>query len=169
MRNVGFKSSKSTQKKRNLKAKFEELDIARRNVARNSSRETLLREEEEERKRLSYPIGLENIQEASPPGQPIRLQIMNTPEIPLTNPPTEMISDDEASKIILLKALKPLVTINLKNRQEKSAQESTNIKQDMPRKDEVNMEKEQKVCQTPIYLDTGDKSLDQRATLYLFS
>ena len=46
-RNVGFKSSRSTQKKRNLQAKFEELDIARRNAAMNSSRETLLREEEE--------------------------------------------------------------------------------------------------------------------------
>ena len=30
-RNVGFRSSKATQKKRNLQAKFEELDIARRN------------------------------------------------------------------------------------------------------------------------------------------
>ena len=49
-RNVGFKSSKSKQKKRNLQAKFEVLDIARRNAAMNSSRETLLREEEEEKK-----------------------------------------------------------------------------------------------------------------------
>ena len=48
-RNVGFKSSKSTQKKKNLQTKFEELDIARRNAAMKSSRETLLREEEEEK------------------------------------------------------------------------------------------------------------------------
>ena len=34
----------------------------------------------------------------------------------------------------------------------------------MPRKDEVNIKKEQKVCHTPIDLDTGDKSLDQRVT-----
>ena len=110
-RNVGFKSSKSTQKKRNLQAKFEELDISIRNVARNSSKETLLREGEEEIKRLRYPIGLENIQEARPPGQPIRLQTMNTPEIRLTNPPTEMITDDDASELILLKGLKPLVRL----------------------------------------------------------
>ena len=45
-RNIGFKSSRATQKKRNLQSKFEELDIARRNAAMNSSRETLLREEE---------------------------------------------------------------------------------------------------------------------------
>ena len=73
--------------------------------------ETLLREGEEEIKRLRYTIGLENIQEASPPGQPIRLQTMNTPEIRLTNPPTEMITDDDASELILLKGLKPLVRL----------------------------------------------------------
>ena len=59
-RNVGFKSSRTTQKKRNLQSKFEELDIARRNAAMNSSMETLLREEEEQRKRLRIPIGLES-------------------------------------------------------------------------------------------------------------
>ena len=40
-RNVGFKSSRAMQKERNLQSKFEELDIARRNAAMNSSRETL--------------------------------------------------------------------------------------------------------------------------------
>ena len=69
---VGFKSSRSTQKKRNLQPKFEELDIARRNAAMNSPGETLLqeKEEKEERKRFRYPIGLESSQEASPSGQP---------------------------------------------------------------------------------------------------
>ena len=80
-RNIGFKSSKSTQKKRNLQAKFEKLDIARQNAAMNSSRETLLREEEEERKRLRYPIGGESNQEVSPPGQRIRPQTKQTPDI----------------------------------------------------------------------------------------
>ena len=51
-RNVGFKSSRATQKKRDLQTKFEELDIARRNAVMNSSRETLVREEEEQRKRF---------------------------------------------------------------------------------------------------------------------
>ena len=54
-RNVGFKSSRATKKKRNLQSRFEELDMARRNAAMNSSRETLLREEEEQRKRLRFP------------------------------------------------------------------------------------------------------------------
>ena len=69
-RNVGFRSSKATQKKRSLQAKFEELDIARRNAAMNSSRETLLRKEEEQRKRLRFPIGLESDHESSLPGKP---------------------------------------------------------------------------------------------------
>ena len=51
-RNVEFKSSKATHKKKNPQAKFEELDIARRNAAMTSSMKTLLREEEAERKRL---------------------------------------------------------------------------------------------------------------------
>ena len=54
-RNVGFKSSRATQKKKNLQSKFEELDIARRNAAMNSSRETLFREEEEKTKISNRP------------------------------------------------------------------------------------------------------------------
>ena len=54
-RNVGFKSSRATQKKKNLQSKFEELDIARRNAAINSSRETLFREEEEKTKISNRP------------------------------------------------------------------------------------------------------------------
>ena len=68
-RNVGFRSSKATQKKRNLQNKFEKLDIARRKAEKNSSRETLLREEEEQRKRLRFPIGLKSDHESSPPGK----------------------------------------------------------------------------------------------------
>ena len=60
---------------------------------------------------------------------------MNTLEISLTNPP-EKISDDDTSDLILLKDLKPLVTEILENRQDKSAQELTNFKQEMPRKNE---------------------------------
>ena len=111
LRNVGFKSPNSTQKKINLQAKFEESDIARRKAAMNSSRETLLREEKEERKRLRYPIGLEIIQEASAPGQPTCPQTANIPELTMTQTPTETISDDDASDLILLKDLKPLISI----------------------------------------------------------
>ena len=74
-KNVGYKSSRTTQKKRNLQAKFEELDIARRNAAMNSSRGTLLREEEDQRKKLRFAIGLESDLESSPLGKPDHLRI----------------------------------------------------------------------------------------------
>ena len=104
-RNVGFKSSKATQKKINLQAKSEELDIARRNAAMNSSRETLLREEEEQRQRLRYPIGLESVQETSPPGKPVCAR-KSLSESRMTSSPVEFLSDDDASDLILLKDLK---------------------------------------------------------------
>ena len=163
-RNVGFKSSNSTQKKRNLQANFEELDIARRNAAMTISRETLIREEEEERKRLRYPIGLEIIQEASPTGYITCPQTMNIPELTITQTPTEIKSDNDASNLILLKDLKPLVSSNLENRQEKSAQEQTKVKQEVLRKDETSIEKENRVCHTPIDIDSGDENPDHGAT-----
>ena len=104
-RNVGFRSSKATQKKRILQTKFEELDIARRNAAMNSSRETLLREEEEQRKRLRFPIGLESDHESSPSGKPHYSRISQN-ESRATNPPVETLSDDDASDLISLKELK---------------------------------------------------------------
>ena len=101
-RNVGFKNSKPTQKKRNLQAKFEELEIARRNAAMNNSRETILREEEEESKRLRYPIGLESVKRASTPGKFTGAR-SSIPEKKTTNSPVELFSDDYASDLILLK------------------------------------------------------------------
>ena len=59
-RNAGLKNSKATQNKRNHQSQLKELDIARRNAAMNSSRETLLWEKEEEKKRLRFPIGKES-------------------------------------------------------------------------------------------------------------
>ena len=102
---MGFKSSRATQKKRNLQAKFEDLDIARRNAAMNNSRETLLREEEEQRKRLRFPIGLETDHESSPLGTPDHLRICEN-EYRATNNSTEISSDDNASDLISLKELK---------------------------------------------------------------
>ena len=104
-RNVGFKSSRTTQKKRNLQAKFEELDIARRNAAMNSSRETLLREEEDQRKILRFPIGLESDHKSSPLGKPDHLRICKN-KYRATNISTEISSDDNASDLISLKELK---------------------------------------------------------------
>ena len=87
-RNVGFKSSRATQKKRNIQSNFKELDIARRNAALNSSIEALLREEEEQRKRLRFPIGLESDHESSPSGKPDHRRICEN-ELGATNYPTE--------------------------------------------------------------------------------
>ena len=103
--NIGFKSSKATQKKRNLQAKFEELEIARRNAAMNSPRETLLREEEEQRQRLRYPIGHASVQETSPPGKPVcpRKSLSGSR---MTNSQVEFLSDDDASDLIQLKDLR---------------------------------------------------------------
>ena len=98
-RNVSFKSSRATQKKRNLQDKFEELDIARRNAAMNSSREKLLREEEEQRKRLRFPFSLESGHESSPLGKPDHLRIGDN-EIRATSNSTENSSDDNASDLI---------------------------------------------------------------------
>ena len=95
----------------------------------NSSGETLLQEEEEEdaeRKRLRYPIGLESSQEASALGQRIRPQTTHTPNTSFTNPPIEVISDDDASNFILL--------INLKTpikKLDQSVQEPTNLKEEI--------------------------------------
>ena len=130
-------------KKKNLQAKFEELDIAMRNAARNSSNGTLLREEEEEKKWLRHRIGLESSQEPIPSGQPIRPLSTHTPDVSKTNMPIERISDDDASDLILLKDLKPLVRSNLENRQDHAVHEPTNIKQEIFRKEELNIEKEQ--------------------------
>ena len=71
----------------------------------NSSRETLLREEEEQRKRFRFPIGLESDHETSPPGKPVCSR-HSTTESRLTNSLVETLSDDDASDLILLKNLK---------------------------------------------------------------
>ena len=102
-RNVGVKSSGATQKKRKLQAKFEELDIARRNAAMNSSRETLLKEEEEQQKRLRFPIGNENHHESSPLRKPDHLRVCEN-ELRATINSTENSSDDNASDLILEKS-----------------------------------------------------------------
>ena len=85
-----------TQKKRNIQAKFEELDIARRNAAMNSSRGRLLRKEEEQRKKLRFPVGLESDIESSPPGKPNYTGIGEN-EHRATNNTTGDSSDDNAT------------------------------------------------------------------------
>ena len=159
-RNVGFKSLKSTQKKRNLQWKFEELDIARRNAAVNSSRETLLREEEEQRKRLRTPIVLESDQESSPSGKlDLRKSCVNEPG--LMTKPHEEISDDNASDLISLKDLKDKTLLEATKSDENPSSDRTDRKPEIP--DHV----EQKVesYKTPLIdLDSGDNERDLHVT-----
>ena len=76
----------------------------------------------------------------------------------MTNPRIDRISNDNASDLILPRDLKKLVRSKLEKRQDQPEQEPTNIKQEIPREDESNIEKEQNVCHTPIDLDSGDNN-----------
>ena len=58
------------ESKQNLHTKFEQLEIARWNAARNSSRKILLREEKTQKKRLSFLIVTESDFDQIPSGQP---------------------------------------------------------------------------------------------------
>ena len=139
-RNVGFKSSRATQKKRNLQAKFEELDIARRNAAMNSSRETLLREEEEQRKRLRFPIGLESDHESSPLGKPDHLRICEN-EYRATNNSTEISSDDNASDLISQKELKTKTVIDQEKSLEYPSPDQADLKAEITDQTEPKVER----------------------------
>ena len=159
-RNVGFKSSRATQKKRNLQSKFEELDIARRNAAMNSSRETLHREEEEQRKRLRFPIGPESDQESSPSGKPDHRKICEN-ELGATNYPNEDISDDNASDLISLKELKSKTSLEYAKPKEHPIFDRTDLKPELPDQAEqrVDMDK------IPLIdLDSGDNDRDPQVT-----
>ena len=59
----------------------------------------------------------------------------------IDDPPIDAISDDDASFLILLEDLKPLVRSSLQNRQDQPVQEPTNIKQENSQKEESNIEK----------------------------
>ena len=130
-RNVGFKSSRTTQKKRNLQSKFEKFDIARRNAAMNSSRETLLREEEEQRKRLRIPIGPESDQESSPSGKPDHRNICDN-EPGTTNDSYEDISDDNASDLFSLKDLEDKASLETTKLEEHPIFDRTDRKPELP-------------------------------------
>ena len=158
-RNVGFKSSRTTQKKRTLQWKFEELDIARRNAAMNSSRETLLREEEDQRKRLRTPIGLESDQESSPSGKAdLHKSRLNEPGVMIE--PHEEISDDNASDLISLKDLKDKTLLEATKSDEHLISERTDPKL------EISDHVDQKVDLDSIPLidlDSGDNERDSQA------
>ena len=159
-RNVGFKSSRTTQKKRNLQWKFEELDIARRNAAMNSSRETLLREEEEQRKRLRIPIGLEIDQESSPSGKPdLQKSCVNEPGLMIE--PNEEISDDNASDLISLKDLKDKTFLEATKSDEHLISDRTDRKLEIP----DHVEQKVELDKIPLIdLDSGDNERDIQVT-----
>ena len=159
-RNVGFKSSRATQKKRNLQAKFEELDIARRNAAMNSSRETLLGEEEEQRKRLRLPIGLENDHESSPPGKPDYSRIGEN-ERRATNSSAETLSDDNVSDLISLKELKTKTLTDLEKQAEHPPPDRADLKAEITNQTEPKVEK----AEIPLIdLDSGDNNTASHLT-----
>ena len=159
-RNVGFKSSRTTQKKRNLQSKFEELDIARRNAAMNSSRETLLREEKEQRKRLRIPIGLESDQESSPSGKPDHRKSCDN-EPGMMNESHEEISDDNASDLISLKDLKNKTSLEATKSQEHLISDRTDRKPEIP----DHVEQKVELDKIPLIdLDSRDNERDPQVT-----
>ena len=162
-RNVGFKSSRATQKKKNLQSKFEELDIARRNTAMNSSRETLLREEEEQRKRPRFPIGPESDQESSPSGKPDHRKICEN-ELGAANYPNEDISDENASDLISLKELKTKTSLESAKPKEDSILDRTDPKAEFTDQAEQKVEMD-KIPR--IDLDSGDNDRDPQVTQQL--
>ena len=159
-RNVGFKSSRTMQKKRNLQSKFEEHDIARRNAAMNSSRETLLREEEEQRKRLRIPIAIESDQESSPSGKPNHRKSCDN-ETGMMNESYEEISDDNASDLISLKDLKDKTSLEATKSEEHLISDRTDCKPEIP--DHVKQKVE--LVKIPLIdLDSGDNERDPQVT-----
>ena len=154
-RNVGFKISRATQKKRNLQAKFEELDIARRKAAINSSRETLLRQEEEQRKRLRFPIDLESDHESSPLGKPEHIRICEN-DYRATNNPSEISSDDNASDLASLKELKTKTVTNPEKSLEYSSPDQTDLKYEITDQTDPNVERTEFPL---IVLDAEDNNI----------
>ena len=126
----------------------------------NSSRETLLREEEEQGKRLGIPLGLESDQESSPSGKPDHRKICDN-EPGTTNDSYEDISDDNASDLILLKDLKYKTSLESKKPEEHPISDRTDFKPELPDQIEQKVEIEKIPL---IDLDSGENDRDPRVT-----
>ena len=126
----------------------------------NGSRETLLREEEEQRKRLRTPIGLESDQESSPSGKPdLHKSCVNEPGVMIE--PREEISDDNASDLISLKDLKDKTLLEATKSDEHLISDRTDPKLEIS--DYVDQKVE--VDEIPLIdLDSGDNERDLQAT-----
>ena len=126
----------------------------------NSSRETLLREEEEQRKRLRFPIGLESDHESSPSGKPDHRRIPEK-EIETTNYPTEDVLDDNASEYISLKEQKTKTLYDPEKPIEQSSLYRTDPKAEITNQTEKKVE----MAEIPLIdLDSGDNSVDPQIT-----
>ena len=144
----------------NPPAKFEELDIARRNAAMNSSRETLLREEEEHRKRLRFPLGLESDHETSPSGKPDHCKICEN-ETRTTNHPNEDLSDDNASDLIALQELMNKTSDDPVKPKEHLTLDRTDLKAEFTDQTEQKAE----MTKVPLIdLDSGDNGVEPQVT-----
>ena len=126
----------------------------------NGSRETLLREEEEQRKRLRIPIGLESDQESSPSGKPdLRKSCVNEPGLMIE--PHEEISDDNVSDLISLKDLKDKTLFEATKSDEHLISDRTDRKPEIPDHVEQKVESDKIPL---IDLDSGDNERDLQVT-----
>ena len=126
----------------------------------NSSRETLLREEEEHRKRLRIPIGPESDQESSPSGKPDHRKICDN-EPGTTNDSDEDISDDNASKIISLKDLKYKTSLEATKSEKHPILDRTARKPELP----DHVEQKVEIDKIPLIdLDSGHNDRDPQVT-----
>ena len=126
----------------------------------NSSREALLRKEEEQRKRLRFPIGPESDQELSPSGKPDHRKICEI-ELGATNYPNEDISDDNASDLISLKEIKTKTSLESAKPKEHSIFDQTDPKAELPDQAEQKVEMDKIPL---IDLDSGDNDRDPQVT-----
>ena len=126
----------------------------------NSSRENLLREEEEQRKRLRFPIGPESDQESSPSGKPDHRKFCEN-ELGATNYPNEDISDDNASDLISLKELKIKTSLESAKPKEHSILDRADPKAEFTDQTEQKVEMDKIPL---IDLDSGDNDRDPHVT-----
>ena len=126
----------------------------------NSSRETLHSGEEEQRKRLRFPIGLESDHESSPSGKPDHRRICEN-DFGAKNYPTEYVSDDNASDLISLKELKTITLYDPEKPIEHSSLDRANPKAEITNQTEQKVE----MAEIPLIdLDSGDNSTDPHIT-----
>ena len=128
-----------------------------------SSRENLFREEEEQRKRLRFPLGLESDHETSPSGKPNHRKICEN-ETRTTNHPNEDLSDDKASDLIPLQELVNKTSDDPVKPKEHLTLDRTDLKVEFTDQTEQKAE----MTKVPLIdLDSGDNGVDPQVTQQL--